>query len=723
MQMRRFVPVVLIVLIAFLRIQSSVAQSPRGNATRSSLSFTSDQVQRGRTVYDANCGSCHGPSLADGEAPSLIGRQFKSRWTQQSPAALRDYIRRRMPPGLVGTLSNDQYTQLVALLLKENGYQAGDVPLPTDDRPLDAIHMQFPGVLASTGGPLSLTATLPPWPTAVDPTQYLTPVTDEMLRNPPSGDWLTWRRTLDGQGFSPLTQITAANVQGLKLVWTQPLAPGPNLATPLVHDGVLFAASAGSNVDAMNAKTGEVLWTYRPESGAEDSASPSGIGIAAGRSNRTRNMALYGDKLFFPLGKGDFGAPTLGALDTRSGKLIWQTKLETGASGGPMAANGRVFQGLFRLPGPGGSMKALDASTGSPLWRWFTIPKTSEPHGDSWGDIPDDKRSGAGVWTTSYYDYDLNLMYFGTGNTYDTAWLATPPKTPGAHDALYTNSTIALNPVTGKLVWYFQHQAGDPFDLDYVFERVIVPLSINGKMTKVVVTMGKPGVLDALDASSGKYLFSMDAGIQNFITRIDPVTGAKAIDRSLIPVPGEEKIKTVCPNWNGVKNWLPGSVNPTTKVAYMALIESCMDLTPVYPGETAALTSGVMPQMRPVPKSDGRYGRMQAFDLQNRKVLWTERQHAPKTSGVLATAGGVVFSGALDRTFSAYDEKTGKELWSTRLGDVPSSAPITYMVDGKQYVAMVVGFGSMHSTAFIQLVPDIPLPTRPSSAIYVFALP
>jgi alcohol dehydrogenase (cytochrome c) len=514
---------------------------------------------------------------------------------------------------------------------------------------------------------------------------------------------LTWRRTQDGLGFSPLTEITAANVSDLRLVWSHALAPGPNLSTPLVHDGVIFVASAGNNLDALNAKTGDLLWTYKPDAG--------------GASGSNRNMALYGDKLYLTLGRGGFGA-----LDARTGTLLWETKLPAGASGGPLVANGKIFQGVGFFPGARGSMQALDAKAGTALWRWFAIPKTGEPGGNTWGDIPDDKRTGAGIWTTAYFDYELNLVYFGTANTYDTAWLALPTKTPGVtREALYTNSTIALSPDTGKIAWYFQHQAGDPFDLDYAFERMILPLSIDGKMTKVVVTMGKPGVLDAVDAATGKYFFSMDAGVQNFITRIDPATGAKTIDPALIPVPGDEKIRTVCPNWIGVKNWLPGAINPNTKVAFMALNESCMDLMPV--GETAALSSGVMPQTRPVPNSDGRYGRMQAFDLQNRKVLWTERQHAPMTSGVLATAGGVVFSGVLDQTFSAYDEKTGKKLWSTRLSDVPSAAPITYMVDGKQYVAMVVGFGSLQSTGFLQLVPDISTPVRPSSAIYVFALP
>ncbi|HEV3060748.1 MAG TPA: PQQ-binding-like beta-propeller repeat protein [Vicinamibacterales bacterium] len=706
--MTRVLPGFIIVALLFRAIGAAQAPQAAGQqgapGGRARMPLTSDQVQKGKAVYDASCASCHGTNLTDGIAPSLAGGGFKAHWNGQSPAALRDYVRRQMPPGQASLLTNEQYTNLVTLLLKENGYAPGEVSLPTDDTAVVTMRMQFPGVRGSSGGPLALGVVLPAWPKTPDPTQRLTPVTDEMLRNPAPGDWLTWRRTQDGLGFSPLNQITEANVSSLRLVWSHTLVQGSNLGTPLVHDGVIFVASAGNNIDAIDAKTGELIWTYKPEAGA-------------GASNR--NMALYDNQLYLTLGRG-----SVGALDARTGKLLWESKLPAGASGGPLVVNGKIFQGVGFFPGAHGAMQALDTKAGAPLWRWSAIPKTGEPGGNTWGDIPDDKRNGAGIWTTAYFDHELNLVYFGTANTYDTAWLALPTRTPGVtKQALFTNSTIALNPDTGKVAWYFQHQAGDPFDLDYAFERMILPLSIDGKMTKVLVTMGKAGVLDAVDAATGKYLFSLDAGVQNFITRIDPVTGAKTIDPRLIPAPGEEKVRTVCPNWIGVKNWLPGAINPDSKVAFVAGNESCMDLKPVYPGETAALSSGVMPQTRPVPNSDGRYGRMQAFDLQNRKVLWTERQHAPMTSGVLATAGGVVFSGALDQMFSAYDDKTGKKIWSTRLSDVPSSAPITYMVDGKQYVAMVVGFGSMQSTGFVQLVPDIATPVRPSSSIYVFALP
>ena len=691
-----------VIAIAFLLPASSQTRAPQAAQRQGTIPLTSDQVEEGRVVYDANCASCHGPSLSDGVAGSLTGRAFQTRWTGQSPVGLRDYLRQQMPPGQPGSLTDEEYRNLVALLLHENGYAPGEAVFRTDDEMVASMRMQFSGVNTSSGGPLAWDVTLPSWPTTPDPTQDFMPVTDEMLRNPAPGDWLTWRRTPDGLGFSPLAQITEANVSDLQLVWAHALAPGPNASTPLVHDGVLFVASVGSTVDALNASTGELLWTYAPEAG--------------GGTGAQRIMSLYGDNLYLLVPGGG-----VGALDARTGKLVWEAALPARPSGGPLVVGGTVFQGVGSLPGARGSVQALDADVGTALWRWFAIPKTGEPGGNSWGGMPDDQRTGAAVWTTAYFDSELNLVYVGTGNTYDTAWLAERPEYPGQHDALHTNSTVALHPETGEMAWAFQHQAGDPFDLDWAFERMIVPLSINGRTTKAVVTMGKPGVLDAVDAATGRYLFSMDAGVQNFITQIDPTTGAKTIDRSLVPVPGEEKIWTVCPNWLGVKSWLPGAINPNTKVAFMALNESCMDLTPAR--GPAMLSSGVTPYTRPVPDSDGRYGRVQAFDLQNRQVLWTERQHAPMTSAVLATAGGVVFAGALDQTFSAYDDQTGEKLWSTRLSDVPSSAPITYMVDGEQYVAVVVGFGSPLSMGFTQLVPDILTPVRPSAAIYVFAVP
>jgi alcohol dehydrogenase (cytochrome c) len=363
----------------------------------------------------------------------------------------------------------------------------------------------------------------------------------------------------------------------------------------------------------------------------------------------------------------------------------------------------------------------LFAATGKEAWRFYTIARPGEPGGNSWNGLPLDKRSGGSVWTAGSYDAERNLAFFGPAPTYDTGPLRDAIGKPSVtNDALYTNATLALNPDTGKLVWYFQHVPNDQWDFDWAFERQIVSLPVNGRERKVILTSGKEALYDALDLD-GKYLFSIDLGLQNIILGIDPKTGAKKIDPSLIP--SREKAITVCPHAGAAKSWIPASINPNTKVLYVPLVESCMDLTPVPQDQRGGLSTGVRFSIRPRQDSDGRYGRIAAIDLKTRKPVWTERQRAPQTTGVLDTAGGVLFAGALDRWFTAYDDATGKTLWRAKLNDVPSSAPITYAVNGKQYVAMIVGFGSPQTITFAMLTPEIDLPVVRSSTLWVFALP
>jgi alcohol dehydrogenase (cytochrome c) len=288
------------------------------------------------------------------------------------------------------------------------------------------------------------------------------------------------------------------------------------------------------------------------------------------------------------------------------------------------------------------------------------------------------------------------------------------------NDALYTNSTVALDPQTGNIQWYFQHVPNDQWDFDWAFERQMVELEIDGREQRVVLTSGKQAIYDALDLE-GNYLFSIDLGLQNFITGIDPETGEKFIDPDLIP--SREEAIVVCPHAGGAKSWIPASVNPRSKVLYVPLVEACMDLTPVPQDQRGSLSTGVRWTIRPTLESDGRFGRLQAIDLETRETLWTARQRAPQTTGTLVTDGGVLFAGALDRYLSAYDQDSGEALWRTRVGDVPSAAPITYAVDGRQYVAFVVGYGTAHAMTFPMLTPEIDLPIIRSSAVWVFALP
>lgn len=561
------------------------------------------------------------------------------------------------------------------------------------------------------GGGLTPGVGLPPWQAPASRLARSSPVTDAMLANPPPGDWLTWRRTQDGLGFSPLTGIDKRNVGRLQLAWSLSLPAGPNTATPLVHDGVIYVHSFGDHVQAFDAATGDELWHYAREL-------PNSY-----RPTVKRNMALYGNKLY--VGTSDVHVV---ALDAKTGALVWDTTIAAegsgfGLSGGPLVARGKVMQGINGQAPGGAYIVGLDAETGAETWRFYSIARPGAPGGDSWNGVPLEKRTGGSVWTAGSYDPERNLAFFGPAPTYDTGPLRDSVAQRGvSNDALYTNATIALEPETGALKWHFQHVPNDQWDFDWAFERQIVRLPVDGRDRRVVLTAGKEAIYDALDLDDGgRYLFSIDLGLQNFITAIDPRTGAKTIDPKLVP--SREEAIVVCPHAGGAKSWVPASINPATRVLFVPLVESCMDLTPVPQDQRGSLSTGVRWTIRPPLNGDGRYGRIQAIDLATRKTLWTERQRAPQTTGVLATAGGLVFAGALDRAFTAYDDATGKALWQTKLSDVPSSAPITYAVDGKQYVAMTVGHGSAHALTFPMLTPEIDLPIVRSASIFVFALP
>jgi alcohol dehydrogenase (cytochrome c) len=562
----------------------------------------------------------------------------------------------------------------------------------------------------SPGGPLTTGVNLPRWAAPTNPLANATPVTDGALTNPSPNDWLSWRRTLDDLGFSPLTDVTKDNVAQLQLVWSLALPPGPNAATPLVHDGVIYVHSFGDHIQALDAATGAELWHYARQ--LPENARPT----------LKRNIALYGDKVY--LGTSDVHVV---ALNAKTGAVVWDTPITEpgsgfGLTGGPLVAHGKVMQGVNGQAPGGAYIVGLDAETGKEAWRFYSIARPGEPGGDSWNGLPLDKRSGGSVWTAGSYDAKRNLAFFGPAPTYDTGPLRDSIAKRGTtNDALYTNATIALNPDTGKLAWFFQHVPNDQWDFDWAFERQLLTLPINGRDREVLVTSGKEALYDALELDGGRYAFSLDLGLQNIIASVDPKTGAKQIDPKLVP--SREKAIVVCPHAGGAKSWIPASINPQTKVMYVPLVESCMDLTPVPQDQRGSLSTGVRWTIRPRLDGDGRYGRIQAVDLATRKTLWTERQRAPQTTGVLATAGGLVFAGALDRYFTAYDAASGKALWRSRLTDVPSAAPITYAVNGRQYVAMVVGYGSPQTMTFPMLTPEIDLPIVRSSAIAVFALP
>ncbi len=676
------------------------------------------QVERGQTSYLRNCASCHGRNLDNGEfAPAIKGRSFLNNWGGRPVSEMAAYLRANMPPGRTTELSKDDYTALLAFIMNANGAPSDADRLPANS--LSPAANRVPGAPANEQAKLRATrlgsltpgARIPEWPKMPSPLDHYTPVTEALLVSPPDGEWLTWRRTHDALGYSPLKQINKANVDNLHLAWSLALPVGINEMEPLVHDGVIFVFSFRDNVQALDAETGDELWHYARQ--LPDTTIPT----------TKRAMALFGNKLF--IGTSDVHEI---ALDAKTGRLIWDQPIgspDAGftLSGGPMVAKGKVMQGVGGPAADGGAyIVALDMETGKEAWRFYSIPRPGQPGGDSWNGLPLEKRHGGSVWTSGSYDPELNLAFFGPGNTYDTGPLRYPSGKRGVtSDALYTETTIALDPDTGKLKWHFQHVRNDQWDLDWAFEREILFLRVGGEMKKLVVTGGKLGIFDALDAATGKYAFSVDMGLQTLISAIDPKTGEKTIDPKLLP--DRNHVVTVCPHGGGGRNWMPTSYNPETKILFVAAQETCMDLAPVGEGERGFLSTGVSVTMHPRPDSDGRFGRLQAISLERRQTVWEDRQRAFQSGGVLSTAGGVVFAAATDRWFSAYDDADGRLLWRSRLADIPNAPPITYSVRGRQYVAVVVGYGESAPSVFTVLTPEIPLPIARSSSIWVFALP
>lgn len=679
--------------------------------------FTAAQAQAGRAAYAQHCAVCHGESLQGGQfGPALKGSAFQRRWGGAPLAELHAYIRRSMPPAAVGQLDSSTYAAVLALLMADNGAPAGQVALAADAAALAG--MSVPGKALSgqeqlrAGGFMNVTpgVTLPAWPKRPNPLERLTPVTGAMLSNPAPGEWLSWRRGHQGHGFSPLKEISRDNVDRLQMVWSLTLPPGPNTIEPLFHDGVLYVYAYGDRVFALDGETGDELWRYERQLGDRARLDPK------------RVMALWGDKLY--VATSDAHIVALGA---KTGRVVWDRDVGQGVgriTGGPLVANGVVMQGITGAQIPGGSsIAALDAESGEPLWRFRTIAQPGKPQGESWNGLTAEQRVGGSVWTSGTYDAELDLAFFGPGPTYDTGPLRYPSGKPGVtNDALYTDTTLALRPRTGELVWFFQHMRNDQWDMDWAFERAIVPFEAGGRTRKAVVTSGKEGWFDALDAATGQYITSFDMGMQNFITGVDPKTGVKRIDPKMLPG-GLDHVITICPFGGGGRNWMPTSHDVDRGALFVVAVDACMALTPVAKGESGFLSTGVSPSISPPPGSDGRYGLLQAIDTRTGKTLWKARQRAPQTTGVLATAGGLVFAGALDRRYSAYDAATGDKLWSVGLPEVPNGTPISYSVNGKQYVAFIAGYGSPSTNTWPGLVPEITLPPVRSSAVFVFALP
>ena len=471
------------------------------------------------------------------------------------------------------------------------------------------------------------------------------PVTDEMLQNPADGDWLSWRRTSDGWGYSPLDQIDRDNVGQIRMVWSRGLAEGRQEGTPLAYNGVLYMPQSDDVIEAIDAVTGDLIWQHRRDL-------PEDVyDFVGGNARNNRNISIY-DRFIVNTSDDDY----IFGLDATTGEIAWETEIfdykviPAGHSSGPIIADGKAISGRSCRPAGGPEscvIVAHDARTGEELWRRRTVPAPGEPGDETWGGVPFEERIHVGTWMPGSYDPELRLFYQGTSVT------SPAPKfmLGGVENKhLYHNSTLALDVDTGEIRWHYQH-LNDHWDLDHPFERILVDTAVApdptevswinprlepGEIRKVLTGIpGKTGVVYTLDRETGEFLWATPTVAQNVISSIDGATGAVTENAEVVfNAVGQEVF--ACPTWNGGKDWEAGAYSPLTNTMYMPLRNTCArmlatrtfnDDTPAAPTESRSATYAIAYRHQLAPGNDYA-GTVRAISAETGETVWLHEQRA-----------------------------------------------------------------------------------------------
>ena len=557
-----------------------------------------------------------------------------------------------------------------------------------------------------------------------------TPVTDETLRTPSPDDWIMFSRTQDNQRFSPLDQINRQNVARLRMAWSRGLPPGITENIPIVHQGVMYVTNAPAGVQALDATNGDAIWTYKRKL-------PDDLGKFIDPIGRSRNLALYGDLVYYAAPDG-----FLVALDARSGKVRWETKAhdymtETQHTTGPLLAAGRVITGRnCGVTRDQCYLAAHDAKTGKELWKFHTTPGAGEPGDESWGGSPVDKRIASPWGLPGSYDPVRKLIYWGVANPNPHTRMKRHNGNPDAiprtaPSALYSNSTLAIDPETGKLAWYYQHLPGDDWDSDHVQERILFRTRVNpgpgvkwanpavrGQERDVVVQVGEPGGLWMLDRTNGQFLWATPFPYDTpyfHISHIDVENGRTHINWDLVMKKDGEK-HTVC--YYNTKSYWPMAYHPRKNALFIPYHDQCIERTGDVSNENGHVRKGIFR-----PGSDPQaFTGIAKVNMETGAIERFHSQRYPGNGAILLTAGELLFWGDMDRRLKAFDTDTGKVLWEGIVGGITQTSTITYAVNGRQYVAVVTGRGESGTMGPLRQIPELD-PPLDHNAIYVFSLP